>query len=63
MGAARVTTRWQELSFASEALADNPLGDSAERPVYVWTPGAGGPHLTIYVLQGFTGMEIGRAHV
>src|SRR5262249_41925677 len=30
--------RWQQLSFESEALRDNPLGDPYERPVYVWTP-------------------------
>jgi pimeloyl-ACP methyl ester carboxylesterase len=47
--------RWQELSFASEALADNPLGDPHERPVYVWTPPSDEPRLTIYILQGFTG--------
>ena len=47
---------WQELSFASAALADNPLGDAAERPVYVWAPLGAGPRPTIYVLQGFMGM-------
>jgi hypothetical protein len=51
--------RWQELSFESEALKANPLGDPHERPVYVWTPDDGGRHPTIYVLQGFMG--IGRA--
>lgn len=57
MGASKLgpTGRWQELSFASRALADNPLGDPAERPVYVWTPASGEPRPTIYVLQGFTG--------
>ena len=52
--------RWQELSFASEALRDNPLGDPHDRPVYVWTPPSydEGEHryLTVYLLQGFTGL-------
>src|SRR5581483_4777394 len=29
---------WQELSLESEALRENPLGDSAARPLFVWTP-------------------------
>ena len=56
MVASRLTGRWQELSFASRVLADNPLADPAERPVYVWAPSGGGRHPAIYVLQGFTGM-------
>ena len=60
MGSTGVTGRWQELSFESEALRGNPLGDPFVRPVYVWTPpsyDAGDTrYLTIYVLQGFTGM-------
>jgi hypothetical protein len=45
----------------SERLADNPLGDPARRPLYVYSsPGvtSGDPGLrvpTIYVIQGFTG--------
>jgi S-formylglutathione hydrolase FrmB len=53
--AARVTAGWQELSFESEALRDNPLGDSHVRPVYVWAPAGAGPWPVVYVLQGFTG--------
>jgi S-formylglutathione hydrolase FrmB len=53
--APRVTGDWQELRFASRALADNPLGDPAERPVYVWAPPGEGRYPVIYVLQGFTG--------
>jgi len=40
----------------SEALRDNPLGDPAERPVYVWAPGGDGPYPVVYLLQGFTGL-------
>jgi hypothetical protein len=56
VGTPRVTAGWRELTFASRALADNPLGDPADRPVYVWEPPSRGPHPTVYVLQGFTGM-------
>lgn len=56
MGPARVTGRWQELRFESEALRDNPLGDPAERPVYVWAPGGEGPYPVVYLLQGFMGL-------
>ena len=61
MGAARVGLpgRWRELSFESEALRGNPLGDPAERPVYVWTPpsydGGDRRYPCVYLLQGFTG--------
>jgi S-formylglutathione hydrolase FrmB len=47
--------RWQALSYESEALKGNPLGDPHVRPVYLWTPEGDGPFPTIYVLQGFTG--------
>ena len=54
-----LTGRWQELSFESGALAGNPLGDPAVRPVYVWTPSSHDAgevsYPSIYVLQGFTG--------
>ena len=56
MDATRLTGRWQELLFASEALRDNPLSDAAERPVYVWTPEGVGPYPVVYLLQGFTGL-------
>ena len=55
MGTPRVSGRWQELAFASEALAGNPLGDPHVRPVYVWAPAGEGPWPVVYVLQGFTG--------
>jgi S-formylglutathione hydrolase FrmB len=48
-------TRWRELSFESEALRDNPLGDPHVRPVYVWAPEIGGPYPAVFLLQGFTG--------
>jgi S-formylglutathione hydrolase FrmB len=52
--------RWQELSFASEALRDNPLGDPHQRPVYVWTPPSYDEgeqrYPAVYLLQGFTGL-------
>ena len=51
--------RWQELSFASEALRDNPLGDPHERPVFVWTPPSYDEgerrYPTVFLLQGFSG--------
>jgi S-formylglutathione hydrolase FrmB len=60
VGAPKLTGRWQELSFESEALRTNPLGDPHLRPLYVWTPAsydAGeARYPSIYVLQGFTGM-------
>ncbi|MGH2844179.1 MAG: alpha/beta hydrolase [Solirubrobacteraceae bacterium] len=48
------------LVVESEALASNPLGDPARRPLYVYrSPGvAGGLAVdvaTVYVIQGFTG--------
>jgi len=48
--------RWQELSYESDALRGNPLGDPHVRPVYVWTPEGEGSWPVIFVLQGFTGM-------
>jgi hypothetical protein len=58
VGTSRLTLpgRWEELSFESEALRGNPLGDPHERPVYVWTPETSGRYPTIYVLQGFMGI-------
>jgi S-formylglutathione hydrolase FrmB len=52
---ARLTGRWRELSFESDALKGNPLGDPHERPVYVWTPDGEGAWPVVFVLQGFTG--------
>ncbi len=52
--------RLDELVVESELLADNPLGDPARRPLYVYSsPGASrGSDLrvpAVYVIQGFTG--------
>ena len=53
--------RWQELTFESEALRGNPLGDPHVRPLYVWTPpsyddGSGRRYPSVYVIQGMTGI-------
>jgi hypothetical protein len=55
------------LVVESEVLADNPLGDSARRPLYVYrSPGVAagaGPVPAVYVIQGYTGqvdMWLGR---
>jgi S-formylglutathione hydrolase FrmB len=50
--------RLDKLVVRSEILAENPLGDSATRPLYVYSPpGAdgSGPLPSIYLIQGFTG--------
>jgi hypothetical protein len=44
-------SRWQELTLASEALRDNPLGDAHERPLFVWAPDGDGPYPAVYVLN------------
>lgn len=46
------------LTVESELLADNPLGDPARRPLYVYVPpeaGDGDRYSTVYLIQGFTG--------
>lgn len=45
------------LVIESELLASNPLGDPAQRPLYVYrSPGVGdAPVASVYVIQGFTG--------
>ncbi len=52
-------SRWQELSFESAALQDNPLGDPHVRPLFVWTPPSydqgARRYPCVYALQGFTG--------
>lgn len=57
------------LVVESELLADNPLGDPARRPLYVYRPAgiergwAENGLVSIYVIQGFTGqvdMWVGR---
>lgn len=52
--------RFDELTIRSAALADNPLGDPADRPLWVYLPpgydeqsGTGYP--SVYVIQGMTG--------
>jgi S-formylglutathione hydrolase FrmB len=53
--------RLDELVIESELLADNPLGDPARRPLYVYrSPGLADVDTdrrvpTVYVIQGFTG--------
>jgi S-formylglutathione hydrolase FrmB len=49
--------RLDQLVVRSEALAGNPLGDPANRPLYVYqSAGAGrGEVPSVYVIQGFTG--------
>jgi len=46
----------EALVVESEVLADNPLGDSVRRPLYVYrAPGVKDePVPTVYVIQGFT---------
>jgi S-formylglutathione hydrolase FrmB len=47
-----------QLVVESELLADNPLGDSPRRPLYVYSsPGVRdrGPVPTVYVIQGYSG--------
>ena len=51
---------FEELTFVSEALRGNPLGDPHERPLWVYVPPGYGAELerrypTIYVIQGLTG--------
>jgi S-formylglutathione hydrolase FrmB len=59
--------RLDRLVVESELLADNPLGDPARRPLYVYrSPGADGSDgvPAVYVIQGFTGqvdMWLGRS--
>jgi len=58
--------RFDKLVVESELLADNPLGDPARRPLYVYLPpGVRNDHAlaSIYVIQGMTGqldMWLGR---
>ena len=46
------------LTFESQVLAGNPLGDPTSRPLLAYTPPGwphGGPYTSVWVLQGFTG--------
>ena len=50
--------RLDTLTVESELLADNPLGDPARRPLYVYLPPGvddDGEYASVYVIQGFTG--------
>ncbi len=47
-----------ELTFESEVLRDNPLGDPASRPLLVYTPPGwpdGGPYPAVWTIQGLLG--------
>ena len=51
-----LTGRLDEHELDSAALAGNPLGDPARRPLWVYSPpGADGPLPAIYLIQGMTG--------
>jgi S-formylglutathione hydrolase FrmB len=44
------------VSFTSQALRGNPLGDAHERPLWVWVPeDESRRYPTVYVIQGMTG--------
>ena len=47
----------EKLTVESERLAGNPLGDSARRPLWIYSaPGVGeDPVPSVYVIQGYTG--------
>jgi S-formylglutathione hydrolase FrmB len=56
--------RLVELEIDSPALAGNPLGDPARRPLLVWLPPGGGAGLpAVYFLHGFTGSARGWTNV
>jgi S-formylglutathione hydrolase FrmB len=55
-----IAGRFEQLEIESDVLADNPLGDPATRPVWVYTPPGydGEPerrYPSVYVIQGYTG--------
>jgi S-formylglutathione hydrolase FrmB len=51
---------WHELSLESEALRENPLGDAAVRPLWVWAPAdQRRPLPAVFLLHGMTSQ--GRA--
>ena len=52
--------RIEEHTIVSEALAENPLGDPAERPLEVYVPPGYDDdpqrrYPSVYVIQGYTG--------
>jgi pimeloyl-ACP methyl ester carboxylesterase len=56
--------RLVELEIDSPALAGNPLGDPARRPLLVWVPPGGGAGLpAVYFLHGFSGSARGWTNV
>jgi hypothetical protein len=59
--------RLDELEITSSALAGNPLGDPARRPLYIYLPPGYDDEPerrfpSVYVLQGFTGAVPGWTH-
>jgi hypothetical protein len=55
--AAHRTDRWQALSFTSEALRGNALGDPHVRPLHVYVPeDESRRYPSVYVIQGMTGI-------
>jgi hypothetical protein len=57
----RIHGRFEEVTFASEALRGNPLGDPHERPLWVYVPPGHDAeperrYPSVYVIQGLTGM-------
>ena len=52
------------MSFVSEALRGNPLGDSHERPLHVWVPDDNSRRYPcVYVIQGMAGVVDGWFNV
>lgn len=46
----------ERLTVRSEVLAENPLSDPVDRPLYVYTPSGDWDHIpSIYLIQGMTG--------
>jgi hypothetical protein len=55
--ATHATDRWHRVSFTSEALRGNALGDPTERSIHVWSPAdTSRRYPTVYVIQGMTGI-------
>jgi hypothetical protein len=55
--AAHRKDRWHTLSFVSEALRGNHLGDPHERPLHIWVPDdTSRRYPSVYVIQGMAGM-------
>src|ERR1700712_512042 len=55
--APNATDRWHNVSFTSEALRGNALGDPTERSIHVWAPeDTSRRYPSVYVIQGMTGI-------